>query len=655
MNALFKKDLRENFKLAIIGLIVLGFLFVLYCRHASPGEQPLLHEPLLATGIFFCAIFGSVLGWFQARNEATPDLWAFLVHRPITRTQIFRAKTEAGLCLYLLGAGLPFLGLLCYVVLPGSVAAPFEPSMILPSVVVLLMGIPYYFAGYLTGLRKARWYGSRTFALGAAFFSSIGICSVTNFPEASLPALFLTAALAVAVWGACQSGGYYRGQPQPGKIALVVSLTCGSFLVLAIFTGLMGALFSQRIDFRTRNYCLSSDGQLCVATTHQGYTTYADLNGKPVTNLATGQRMNATNFAAPFSLGLGENSRSSDWWVRFSGTARFFEVWNSSDKSLWFLDRHGKLIGFNSDTRRHIGDLVAVTSSGAEPLIRPSAGWSEFFDPNYPTYPSQTIPITPSILATASTFYRVDLKSQKLLPLFSPHLGEPIVSYAEYHLAARGANVVAVTRHSINIFDLSGKSIMSMPYQPDSLDYPETRIFLLSNPARYAIWFYPDYIRNKKLEGNLHDRIAWMSDSGEIIKTIELPDLPSPHNEITFNKIVNSLTPLAFQFNFAHHRLQLESKSSLIPSVICALIGWLLARRYRFATLPAFAWVLFLLLLGIPGLLTFFAAQEWPKREICPTCKKLRVVDHENCEHCGAPFAPPDKTGIEIFEPLTAP
>ena len=249
----------------------------------------------------------------------------------------------------------------------------------------------------------------------------------------------------------------------------------------------------------------------------------------------------------------------------------------------------------------------------------------------------------------------MDLKIQRLLPLFSPHLGEPIVSYAEFHLAARGANVVAVTRHSINIFDLSGKSIMSLPYQPDSLDYPQITIFLLSNPARYAIWFYPDYVRNKKLEGDLHDRIAWTSDSGEVIKTVELPGLSSPLGETTFNKIVNSLTPLAFQFTFARHRLQLESKSSLIPSVICALIGWLLARRYRFATLHTVAWALFLLVLGIPGLLTFLAAQEWPKREICPVCGKLRVVDRENCEHCGSPFAPPDKTGIEIFEPLTAP
>jgi RNA polymerase subunit RPABC4/transcription elongation factor Spt4 len=46
--------------------------------------------------------------------------------------------------------------------------------------------------------------------------------------------------------------------------------------------------------------------------------------------------------------------------------------------------------------------------------------------------------------------------------------------------------------------------------------------------------------------------------------------------------------------------------------------------------------------------------QEWPARESCPNCKKLRVVDRDQCEHCGADFAPPEKNGTEIFEPLIA-
>jgi len=63
---------------------------------------------------------------------------------------------------------------------------------------------------------------------------------------------------------------------------------------------------------------------------------------------------------------------------------------------------------------------------------------------------------------------------------------------------------------------------------------------------------------------------------------------------------------------------------------------------------------LFHLLTGFPGFLAFLCVREWPAREACPACKKPRLVDREHCEHCCADFAPPEKTGTEIFAPLVA-
>ena len=59
------------------------------------------------------------------RAEKHPDLWAFLVHRPATRTNILCVKLAAGLFLYTLGAGLPLLGLLAFVLTPGRIISPF--------------------------------------------------------------------------------------------------------------------------------------------------------------------------------------------------------------------------------------------------------------------------------------------------------------------------------------------------------------------------------------------------------------------------------------------------------------------------------------------------------------------------------------------------
>ena len=128
--------------------------------------QPLLAHSLLIETTFFCGLFGAAVGWLQTRNEAHRDLWAFLIHRPITRTGIFWGKTVAGLGLYLFGAGLPLVVLVAVVRTPGHVAAPFEWAMLGPVVSISLTGGAYFFAGVLTGLRQARWYAAGVLVWG---------------------------------------------------------------------------------------------------------------------------------------------------------------------------------------------------------------------------------------------------------------------------------------------------------------------------------------------------------------------------------------------------------------------------------------------------------------------------------------------------------
>jgi len=71
---------------------------------------------------------------------------------------------------------------------------------------------------------------------------------------------------------------------------------------------------------------------------------------------------------------------------------------------------------------------------------------------------------------------------------------------------------------------------------------------------------------------------------------------------------------------------------------------------YHFTLAGQFKWALYLLATGLPGLLGFLCAREWPAGEPCGDCHCSRLVDPERCEHCGATFAPPSKNGMEIFE-----
>ena len=213
MKPLIQKDLRENLKVAVFGLLIFSLLLLqayqtclstlnnLITGNSSVlvnDLQPLLAISLLTEAAFFCGIFGAALGWLQTRNEAHRDLWAFLIHRPVTRADIFWSKAIAGLCLYVLGAGLPLVVLVAVVRMPGHVAAPFEWAMTVPLVLIFLTGIAYYFAGLLTGLRQARWYVSRCFGIGLAFVASLSVFeSAINW----IPLVFILAdCIAASRW-----------------------------------------------------------------------------------------------------------------------------------------------------------------------------------------------------------------------------------------------------------------------------------------------------------------------------------------------------------------------------------------------------------------------------------------------------------------------
>ncbi len=86
--------------------------------------------------------------------------------------------------------------------------------------------------------------------------------------------------------------------------------------------------------------------------------------------------------------------------------------------------------------------------------------------------------------------------------------------------------------------------------------------------------------------------------------------------------------------------------------LVCLPIGFWLSRRYQFSIVALAGWAALLVLFGVPGLLAFLSVQEWPVREPCPNCKRLRLVDRAQCEHCRAEWAPPEKTGTEVFAPL---
>ncbi|HYA79286.1 MAG TPA: ABC transporter permease, partial [Candidatus Nitrosopolaris sp.] len=306
MKALIQKELRENLKLAVLGLVVFSAILALniltYSRWmesvaaGANGQREVgMMQPLVSGGFwilsgYFCAIFGAVLGWFQIHNERQRDLWTFLVHRPVTRTQIFFGKIFAGLMLYVLVAGLPLTGYLIWALTPGHIAAPFDWATLRPVAVLSISGMVYYFAGMLTGLRQARWYASRALGLGMAILVSMTILIVLQFWQAVVAILIGGGILATAVWGGFHSNGYYRGQPAPGRLALASTLVPGCAFVLLIAAVLSIKLLSRDDGLQSPYYQMNQDGAIYKITPNrEGWSPQiTDLEGKPLVDPKTG-------------------------------------------------------------------------------------------------------------------------------------------------------------------------------------------------------------------------------------------------------------------------------------------------------------------------------------------------------------------------------
>jgi ABC-type transport system involved in multi-copper enzyme maturation permease subunit len=678
MKALIQKELRENLKLAVLSLVVFTLLVVGHYRYyagmmedvalgfRSAGTfllQPLTSQFFLGQAGLLCALFGAVLGWMQIYNEKHRDLWAFLVHRPVTRTEIFFSKIIAGLVIYLAAAGLPLAGFAAWTVVPGNIAAPFEWRMLLPLATHFFGGVFYYFAGMLTGLRQARWYASRGLGLALAVLVS---AAMANWPSDRLrnvifTSIFILASLFIlvaAVWGGFQSNGHYRNQPALGKSGLTAVLTLGAGVVAFFVVVMLMSSIPNRIASsgpRRSFYTMTKNGTICKGSNGGGQPfEYVDLNGEPVKDPKTGNKVTQDEFsqlvANNFSINVKFREQRSISW----DPQNLFTFWQETPHTLWFYwKRYGRFVGYDTRTRRCIGsvgpDGFSTDLAGGGDRLRSPMNDYNYWDSG-PRH----------IIRTATAVYQTDLQNRALKPLFTAANGDTIGGVKEVSLKGDWNYTVVVTKQFVHLVTPDGKVIWKAPYEPDSV-HKNVSVYFLETADQFALWFSPTYPANEKAGWKLPTHVTWFARDQGALKSTDLPALPPGSEYLFIEKFASALAPpglwvfpLLVEQNWPPKMTKLLLISLTAALVIWVPAGWGLGRRYHFTAAAQLGWAAFHLVCGLPGFLAFLSVQEWPARESCPNCKKLRTVDREKCEHCGADFAPPEKNGTEIFAPLTA-
>ncbi len=666
MKTIIRKELRELSKLGVLGLIILAFILTLAAHNYSVTESSLARastnvwdyyqklQPLLAPGFHlqigcFCALLGAVLGFLQIFAERHRDLWAFLIHRPVTRSAIFSAKVIAGLGLYFAVAGLPLLCFVLWAHAPGNVAAPFEWSMTLPLLIYLLFGAGFYFAGMLTAVRQARWYGSRTFGFGlAALLVPVAFTDLAFWLVLLIIVIGL-AILAFSAWGSFQSHGYYSHQPLPGRLALTLTLLPGSMMVIAAVAILIGALFGTS-GFSYSRYVVTHDGKVWLVTySADSDPTIKDLAGKPVLDEKTGQPMKMSDFQkmiAPsyhMTAQFGAPGPLRSWR---HDSSEFFQFWSASADTLWFYwNTTGRLAAYDLKSRRFLGSL------GPQGFQPDRVQAPDRFDP-----PEEYSPWNQThVLYTSNTVYWVNPEERAAVPIFNAPAGDS-VGAARQSQNVPLPNALVATRNYIHLLTAKGDPIWKTPYTPAFPKYDQIETYFLGLTNRYALIFAPaNALPYKKLPSEF----LLLAGEGTSITRTELPHIEQVQVHDLQEKLLCFAAPPAF---LAFLRFGESDPSDRLPmsligaamaiGVSCCLVAIWLARRYAFSSTAQIGWTILILLTGLPGLLTFLAVQEWPALEPCPSCGKRRLVTQAQCEHCAAPFSPAEKIGIEIFEPL---
>lgn len=180
LKALVIKELRES-----AGIIALAIMAMIYALAELTGTRLM---PWQGRGVYsFPFVYDSLtfylsvcvgglaiaLGLKQTAWEERQGTFYFLLHRPVSRGRVFASKLAVGLVFVI---GLSALFLLIYAwwaARPGDVLAPFEWSMTIPAWQSWVTMPLIYLGAFLSGIRPARWWGTRLAPLVAAILGKV--------------------------------------------------------------------------------------------------------------------------------------------------------------------------------------------------------------------------------------------------------------------------------------------------------------------------------------------------------------------------------------------------------------------------------------------------------------------------------------------------
>jgi hypothetical protein len=181
---LVAKELRESLPLTIVAALAIGYALMQHTGwsvvdgdvnaiFASQGDVPFALDGFEHAVVLIGGAFAAALGLKQAAWEDHQGMFRYLLYRPVSRRRVMLAKMAVGVALVLAVAGVLILAYALWAATPGKHASPFSWEMTLASWQVWAVLPIVHLTAMMSGLRPAKWYGTRLAPLVAGIGAAV--------------------------------------------------------------------------------------------------------------------------------------------------------------------------------------------------------------------------------------------------------------------------------------------------------------------------------------------------------------------------------------------------------------------------------------------------------------------------------------------------
>jgi ABC-type transport system involved in multi-copper enzyme maturation permease subunit len=166
--------------------------------NAEVPDVPFVEGNFLIILFFIGVALAITLGFRQSAWDSSQGTALYLLHLPLTRNSIFLTKLSTGIGILLVCTLLPIVIYATWAAMPGTHAGPFEWSMTEPAFHIWLLMPLAYLGAFASGIRPARWFGSRLLPLVSVALPGIYLYLLPHWWLIAFPLLILVAVILVS-------------------------------------------------------------------------------------------------------------------------------------------------------------------------------------------------------------------------------------------------------------------------------------------------------------------------------------------------------------------------------------------------------------------------------------------------------------------------